>query len=225
MTTESTERFLSADERRRIDECVAEAERHTSGEIVVMVAPSSGRYPSAALIGAVALAFPLALGTTPFLGSYFWVGPQNLWVFLGLFVPLWIVLHEAVKRVSGLRRLFASRREMDAEVREAAAVHFFRHGLYRTHEETGVLIYISVFERMVWVLGDRGIDRQIGSEFWPAIVADIVSGIREKRAADAICRAVGTIGGLLRDKFPVRPDDRDELENVIMEPSNNERTQ
>jgi putative membrane protein len=218
MMTEPVAGFLSAAECRRIEECVAEAERHTRGEIVVMVAPSSHRYPSAPRIGAVALAFPAALVLTPVLGGHLWAGPQNLWVFLGAFVPLWVLVRETLKRVGGLRRLFVSQREMDAEVREAAAVQFYRKGLYRTREETGVLIYVSVFERTVWVLGDRGIDRQIPAGFWQEMVAEIVKGFRKRRAAEAICRAVGTIGALLREKFPVRPDDSDELQNVIIEP-------
>ncbi len=47
---------------------------------------------------------------------------------------------------------------MEEEVREAANIQFFRKRLYRTREETAVLIYISVFERRVCVLGDRGIN-------------------------------------------------------------------
>lgn len=223
MMTESMDRFLSEAERRRIEECVAEAERHTRGEIVVMVAPSSYHYPAAPRVGAAVMAFPAALGLTPALGGYLWVGPQNLWVFLGLFVPLWVLLHEALKRAGGLKRLLISRREMDAEVREAATVQFYRKGLHRTREETGVLIYISVFERTVWILGDRGVDRRIEQGTWQAVVAEIVQGIRERRAADAICRAVGIIGGMLKEQFPIGHEDRDELENLIIEPPDDER--
>jgi putative membrane protein len=61
-------------------------------------------------------------------------------------------------RLPRLKRLFVSEKEMDHEVREAATIQFFLKGLFRTREETGVLIYLSVFEGKVWVLGDRGVD-------------------------------------------------------------------
>lgn len=217
MTGKALDRFLPEAERRRISECVAEVERLTGGEIVVMVAPCSHGYPGAARIGATVFAFPLALAFTPELGAYFWLGPQNLWVFLALFAPLWLLLREMVKRVGGLRRVFVAQREMDAEVREAAAAQFHLKGLHRTREENGVLVYVSVFERTVWVMGDRGIDRRVAEGFWQGIVAEVVQGIRDGEAAEAICRAVGMIGGVLREEFPARPDDRDELENMIVE--------
>ena len=45
----------------------------------------------------------------------------------------------------------------DEEVQEAVLTAFFKEELYRTRDETGILIFISVFEHKVWVLADRGI--------------------------------------------------------------------
>ena len=45
----------------------------------------------------------------------------------------------------------------------------------------------------------------------------ITDGIRQKRSADAICEAVEKIGALLKRHFPVKPDDTDELDNLIIE--------
>ena len=41
-------------------------------------------------------------------------------------------------------------------------------------------------------------------------------GIREGQRADTICSAIETLGQLLESHFPVKPDDTDELENLIV---------
>ena len=80
-----------------------------------------------------------------------------------------------------------------------------------------MLVLISVFERRVWVLADRGINAKVKEGQWDEIVKMITDGIRQKRAADAICAAVEKIEALLAAHFPVKPDDTDELQNVIVE--------
>jgi len=213
----NTASFLSKTDQQKIEACVHEAETRTKGEIVVMVVPASDHYPMAGWRGATAFAFPLALAFTPVLGGLFWAGPFNLWVFLATLIPIWVVFHEAVKRFPLVKRWFISAKEMEAEVQEAAHIHFSRKGLYRTREETGVLIYISVFERRVWVLGDRGINAKIPEAYWRGVVATLVQAIRERRPAEGICQAVGDVGRILQEKFPIGIGDVDELENVIVE--------
>ena len=209
--------FLSEDERARISAAVAEAEKLTAGEIVVMIIPASYHYPMANIIGAAAFALALGLILTPLIGRWMWIGSQNMWLFLGLFTVFFILFHEVIKHTLWLKRHFISHKEIDAEVEEAAVTHFFNHGLYRTRDKTGVLVLISVFERRVWVLADQGINAEVPEGQWDEIVKMITDGIKQKRAVDAICTAVAKIGELLKTHFPIKPDDTDELKNVIIE--------
>jgi putative membrane protein len=211
------QRFLSDADRKKIEACVHEAESRTRGEIVVMVTPASHHYPMAGLLGASAFALPVAVALTPPLGSLFWAGPFNLWIFLAVLIPLVLVFHEAVKRIHVLRRWFIHAKEMEEEVREAAHTQFFRKGLHRTREETGVLIYVSVFEHRVWVLGDRGIDAKVPEGQWKAAAEMIVRSIQQGRPAEGICQAVAEVGRILQEKFPVGPDNPDELKGLIIE--------
>jgi putative membrane protein len=211
------ERFISKADQNKIENCVREAETRTRGEIVVMVVPGSYHYPMADLLGATALSLPIAIALTPELGGLFWTGPWNLWVFLALLIPLFLVFHQVVKHVPRLKRWFISGKEMEEEVREAAHIQFFRKGLYRTAEETGVLIYVSVFERRVWVLGDRAINAVIPETRWNSTVTTIVQAIKEGRPTEGICQAVGEVGRILHEKFPIKPSDQNELRNLIVE--------
>jgi putative membrane protein len=106
---------------------------------------------------------------------------------------------------------------MEEEVREAAHIQFFRKGLYRTRDEAGVLIYISVFERRVSVIGDRGVNAAIPEAHWNGVVATIVQAIKDRRPAEGICQAVSEMGRILQDKFPVRRGDQNELRNLMVE--------
>ncbi|MGD9215855.1 MAG: TPM domain-containing protein, partial [Desulfobacteraceae bacterium] len=81
---------------------------------------------------------------------------------------------------------------------------------------TGVLIFISVFEHKVWVLADHGINAKIEKETWKQIVRTITDGIRNGQPADAICTAVQKVGKILETHFPIKPDDTNELNNVIV---------
>ena len=209
--------FLSNDERARVETAVKEAEKLTAGEIVVMIISASYQYPLAIVIGAAAFALLLALIFTPLAGAWLWIGGQNMWLFLGFLTVFFILFHEIIKRIPWLKRFFISRKEIDDEVEEAAITNFFDQGLYRTRDQTGVLVLISVFERRVWVLADRGINAKVSESQWDDIVKMITDGIKQKRPADAICEAVEKIGELLTTHFPIKPDDTDELKNLIIE--------
>jgi putative membrane protein len=211
------ERFLSETERRRVQAAVEEAEKRTSGEIVPMVVSASYTYPMADVIGAASFALPLAVALTHLIGVLYWIGGQNLWLFLGCFGLLFPVLHAVIGRWPALKRLFVSNREMEEEVEEAAVNRFFLEGLHRTRDESGVLLFISVFEHRVWVLADRGIHAKVEAGQWDEAVRTVVEGIRLQRQADAVCKAVGMIGAVLAAHFPRKPDDSDELRNLIVE--------
>lgn len=212
-----TRKFLSQADRAAITAAVAAAEKRTAGEIVPMVVAASYHYPMADVIGGATLALPAALLLTPLLGGWLWIGSWNLWLFLGLFTLLFLAAQAIVRRLPPLKRLFIAQREIDEEVEEAAVTSFYKKGVHRTREETGVLIFVSLFEHRVWVLADRGINRKVARDQWEAVVAGIVQGIRQKRAGAAIAEAVTHVGRLLAEHFPVRDDDRDELANLIVE--------
>ncbi|MDD2390444.1 MAG: TPM domain-containing protein [Desulfobacterales bacterium] len=211
------QQFLSDQDMEKIIQTVREVELRTAGEIVPMVVSRSYSYPMADVIGAVVFALPISLILSHFIGGWLWIGHENMWLFSGVLTACFIAFHQICKHILWLKRLFISPREIDEEVEEAATTHFFREGLHRTREETGILIFISVFERKVWVLGAEGINKKVSKDQWDKIVHIITDGIRQKNQTEAICLAVKEAGQMLEKYFPIRQDDRDELKNLIME--------
>ena len=214
-----TDRFLSEKDKEQVRAAVGRVEQQTAGEIVPMVTSESADYPLANVTGATVFALPIALLLTPVVGGMLWVGDQNMWVLVFIFAVLYALSYFAIDQVPAIKRLFISREEMEEKVESAAMSAFYQQGLYRTRDATGVLIYISVFEKKVWVIADQGINQKVGTDQWNGIVSHIVEGIKQSRQTAAICEAIEMVGNLLKDSFPVRPDDQDELSNLILDES------
>jgi putative membrane protein len=212
-------RFLSDSERRQIEASVREAETTTSGEIVPMVVSSSYHYPTASMIGALIVSL-LAAGavTAAFSIRQAWegFGLFDLWIFPAVFAVAFLLSHELIRRVPGIKRLFVTSAEIREEVEEAALTSFYRQRLNNTRDRTGILVFVSVFERRAVVLADEGINAQVPQETWQEVVDTITRGIRQNRQAEALCQAISRCGELVRDKFPRRRDDTDELRNLIV---------
>ncbi len=204
------EKFLSEAERCAVEEQVTRSEKRTSGEIVVMVAPSSYHYPYAGLLGSTILSLFGGITVSLVLGR------ENMWFFLSAFVLLFIVLNELSRRFLPLRRPFISRRDMADEVEEAAIKAFYRSGINRTAGHTGILIYLSLFEHKVRVIADKAINDRVGQHQWQEIVDIITAGFHDRAPGKALCNAVDRCGDILAEHFPREEGDVNELPDTIL---------
>jgi len=208
--------FLTSAEQNKITAAVQQVESTTSGEVVVMVVSRSHSYPAAAITGSVFFALPSALLLNTFIGPAVWVGSQNLWLFLALFALSYLLFLPLVSRSDRLKRFFLNPKQVEDEVEEGAVTAFFTERLYKTEKENGILLYISVMEQKVWILGDRGINATVGKKTWDNIVSELTLGIRNDNRCEAICEAVKKTGEILRVHLPAQKDDKNELRNIIV---------
>ena len=206
----SADKFLTAAERLQIEARIAEAEKRTSGEIVVMVVPSSYHYPLASMLGSSFLAILLGIAVALLFGQ------DSMWFFLSVFGISFMVLHEVIKRVNIIKRVFVTASDMKWEVEEAAIQSFYHRKINHTLDHTGILIYISLFERKVRVVADQGISAKVAKEVLQDIVNIIVHGIGGKEHGNAIAEAVDRCGEILARHFPVKPTNQNELGNEVI---------
>ncbi len=202
--------LFTAEEKLRIEAAVKQAESRTSGEIVPMVIDESYDYPRAEILGAGL--FSLAAATSL---SWAFLG-ESLWHFLWLFALCYFPFKLLIRSLPVLKRRLIHPDEISAEVKEQAIVAFLENGLHHTRDETGILILLSLFERRVYVLADRGINDVVPTDTWDGIVNTITSGIHSGDACTALCNAIENCGKLLETNFPVKSDDTDELPNLII---------
>ncbi len=208
--SDSAEKFLTAAERLQVEARIAEAEKRTSGEIVVMVVPSSYHYPLASMLGSSLLAILLGIAASLFFGK------ENMWFFLAVFGLSFMVFHEFIKRFNIIKRIFVTASDMKGEVEEAAIQSFYNRNINLTVDHTGILIYISLFERKVRVVADQGISAKVAQEIWQKIVNTIVHGIRRKDHGNAISASVDQCADILASHFPVKAGDYNELGNEVV---------
>lgn len=197
--------------RNKIAEAIAKAEGKTSGEIVPVYVEQSNSYSEfshmAALIGA---AFGSALGVFlwwrfPFFGLPYFLGTQASGWLLG-----W-----SLGRAGFFFRFCHSKEKLRHLVHEAAVASFFRNGLHRTKDRTGVLIYISEFEHCVEILADEGIHQKVTSDFWQEEVTKLSQAIREEKIADVLPIVIQEIGQKLSEFFPRLESDKNEISNSL----------
>ncbi len=203
-------RFLSTEDKALIKERVAAAEKRTTGEIVVMVVSSSYHYPLANILGGALFGFIVAISISLITGM------ETMWHFLGFFLPSFVLGNETIKRSFFLKRPFVSRSDMEEEVEEAAIGSFYKKEVYNTRDYTGILIYISLFEHRVWVLGDKGINAKVDPAVWQGIADIITAGIKGKKQGLAICEAVDHCGDILQQHFPSSSDNPNELDDSVV---------
>ncbi len=203
-------KLLTEEDKRAIEEAIKSAEARTSGEIVFAVAESSAHYHHSIIQGAL---IGMAAATAAYL-----ILPVShsitavLWIELISFAALYALLPHLP-----WRRWLISSREMNARVHEAAFMQFYASGLYRTRESNGVEIYLSLFERRVVVIGDKGIHEKMGNTHWEDVRNRIIQGIKEGKAREGICAAISACGQALAEHFPHRPDDVNELSDRVID--------
>ena len=208
-------------ERERIRQAVQQAERGTKGEIVPMIVPTSALYREAGyrmgLILAL-LALALLLTIEIYWLSWGWHAGNAGWLLLAVVVSYG--LGQWLGRVPMVVRLVTSRERMAHKAALRAEQAFYKHGLQHTKGHTGILILVSLLERRVHILADKGINDHVPAGTWDGLVNSILDGIRAGQATDAICAAIAECGALLAQVSPADSrDNPNELpDTLIQEP-------
>jgi putative membrane protein len=188
------ERFFDAESQARVAAAVKAAEARTSGQIVpVVVARSRNYHPFLMSLGVLALALMGQLGLALLDPGHLGLSSPELFLEMLLMVAL-----AGVPQIS--RQVV--RRQFELAVRERAMVAFLQHGVHQTHEQNGVLVFASLYERQVVVLGDRAVHAKLGEEHWKRAVASLVASLRAGAPAEGFCRAIADIGDELAKAFP-----------------------
>jgi putative membrane protein len=206
---------MTPDDHARVAEAVKRAESSTSGEIFCVLARASDSYffPSAFFVTLAVLVVGLIVAL---LLDYWWftvalpelAALELLGVLAALFV-LWVF---PALRVHYVPHSLRRRRAHDNAVRQ-----FLAHNIHLTDERTGVLLFLSMEERYAEVIADSGIDEQVGQKDWDRIVGLLVSHASRERLTEGFCEAVAEVGTLLARHFPPRSNDRNELDDHLVE--------
>lgn len=113
------------------------------------------------------------------------------------------------------RRVPRGRRGVVGDVLERARDVFWSLGMHRTRERSGVLIYLAIEDRRFAIVGDEGIHARVGETYWASVRDLMAEKLRSQRPCEAILSAISETVRVLREHFPPRPDDTDELSDQV----------
>jgi putative membrane protein len=215
---------FSEAERQHVAQAIQDAESKTSAEIVPVIARSSGRYDRPedvvglwlALVGIVVVwcVYPSSQVKT---GS--WDTSEPVWELVSLVAVTiigFVVGAVLATRIGWLRRLFTPAKQMREEVFGRARQVFFDNRVYRTAGASGVLLYISLYERMAAVIADQSVIDKLGQAQIDQTCAEFTRRLSERTPVEALCETARNLGQRLSGVLPRAADDVNELSDALV---------
>lgn len=203
-------------EKQQVENAVKDLEKVSCGEIVPFFVSSSDEYNEASWYSSTVLAAftTLSIGIL----SYFWMLPFRLTPFevsiiiLGAFIIGF--LFPIVFPLS--KHWIVSKGEQEERVGQRAMQAFLNEGVFNTEERVGILIFVSRREHMVMVIGDEGINKKVSQQDWEHVVETIVAGIKSRKIAEGLVKAIGECKELLiQNGFVRKSTDTNELDDSL----------
>ncbi len=222
-------KHLSAAERDLVGAAVTAAEHGTDGEIVTIVTETSDSYHDVGLhyaIGAVLLVAALASlrpGLLEAKLAWFsngWSGAPEIGLLIFVVMLAQAVVFLVVRYALAwmpLRLALTPRATRSRRVRRRAVQYFKVGAERRTTARVGILLYLSLGERMAEIVADEAIHGAVPPERWGDAMAALVAEVRAGRPGDGMVAAVAAIGAILSEGFPKTDADVNELPDRLIE--------
>jgi len=190
---------FAKEDHEAVAAAIRAAERQTSGQIVCVLARSSSAYAHIPILWSSVLAL-----VTPWPLIYFtpWSVQRIFVCQLAVFIVAGLVL--SWRR---LRLLLVPRALQRARAHRAALEQFMVRGISRTHNRSGVLIFVSLAERYARIIADEGIAAKVHAAEWQAAIDVLTSHMRHGRIAAGFTAAIERCGAVLAAHAP--PDGSD----------------
>jgi putative membrane protein len=200
----SERQFLEADAKARTSAAIRGVEAQTAVELVVAVRRRASHY------FATSIGFGFVCGVTAF--AVMWFSPRVYDVrTMPLDAVLAVVLGAVLAwAVPSLRRLLTPKRALARHAERAAKEAFSALGIAKTRGRTGLLVYVTLFERTAVLVPDSGIPEAAVTGSLAAIRAALAGAIA-RLDVDAFLAALARLGPACGAVLPRSPDDENEL--------------
>lgn len=185
-------------------QCVQEIEAETDAEIVIVVRARSGSYRHADYLCGAMLAFAglLFLLFSPWSFEHYWVAVEVALLFgAGAYLS---------SRSEQVRRLLTTGKYRAEGVRAGAAAMFYEAGIANTQAEMGVLVYLSLLERRLELIADRGVLRAAPPREWNDRQFALSQAGRRPQI-ETLMQALRELGELLKQHLPATGENPNEL--------------
>lgn len=121
---------------------------------------------------------------------------------------------EAEKNTSGEIRVHIEEHTEKSPLDRAQEV-FFELKMNETQDRNGVLFYVCVSDKKFAIIGDKGINEVVESDFWDCTKDTVIANFRERNFKKGLVEGILRAGERLKHYFPFHSDDTNELSNEI----------
>lgn len=200
--------FFSEEAKRETVASVRAVEAQTSAEIVVAVRKRSGRYG--------VLAYHVGLGLAAVVTLYLLVVPAEYSVEMIAFEALlaFAIGSALAANFDTVLRLVSRPSTLETNVSTASRAAFYDLGISRTSGRSGILVYVSLFERRCTLVPDIGIVPGALEPGWASAKADLEKAVVH-RDLPSFYRALTALGPVLGRVLPRSEDDVNELPDEV----------
>jgi putative membrane protein len=220
---------MSVSDHVLVTAAVADAEQHTSGEIVTIVTDQSDHYEDIALAWASVVTFIALASYATFPGFYiglignlsggwdhaFTVG-EYLAILLTAVALKWMGTWFILKWMP-LRLALTPKAIKLVRVR-SRALNLYKVGAEsKTMARTGVLLYLSMKEHRAEILADEAIASKVAPEVWGDAMVALLDQVKAGNPGAGVAAAVAQMGVVLAEHFPKGSENPNELPDRLIE--------
>lgn len=211
-------KLLTPEDRKRIARRIAELEARTDAEVVCAVATESGRYDRAESFCGLLVGLLAVISGNKVAAMSGWDAQDT--VSVGMQVVLLVGGFLAGSLLAsywhGLRRLFVSDAEMQAEVHGKVHQVFSQQGIGGTRHRGGLLIYLSLFEHRLELRCDDAVMQRITQQDLDGIRDAVLAPVREHRLVEGLLSGLDRAGEILSEAMPATEAATEELSNQMI---------
>ena len=106
--------------------------------------------------------------------------------------------------------------QKNKSLRKLAEEEFFKLGIDKTRDKTGIIIFFLLEARQFYILADGGINRKVPEKTWDTIKDEMQEHFLEGRFSEGIIHGIERVGKILGEHFPIKPDDTNEISNRVV---------
>lgn len=121
---------------------------------------------------------------------------------------------QAELNTSGEIRVHIDKRCKEEPMKMAIAV-FEKLGMHKTEQRNAVLFYLAMDDKKLAILGDKGINEAVPTNFWDEIRDLMVSHFKKGEFTEGLSKGIVMAGEQLKTAFPYQSDDTNELSNEL----------
>lgn len=191
--------------KTRLYDTIADIENNSLVEVVMIIRARAARYSDMPLLWGIAFAVT-GFSLVMFLPSPF----HDLMIF-GVPLLSFLTGYALVSFLDPLRRLFIPRKRLLRNVELLGRATFQKGGIHHTSQKTGVLIFVSLFEREVLVLPDRGAETSMPPEEWETIQTGFKACFEQPELTNALLKCLEDCKPIFANYIPPVENDINEL--------------